>query len=250
MSQKTSSAAKQRLISFVLFVVFLAATAVFTWMVINVDVRAIGPEGTSVGLSHINEFVHNVIGEHLVWYAITTWLGVVAMFIAAGFAVAGCLQLASRKSLRKVDREIVAIGVVYVIMLVMYIFFEKVIINYRPMLMPGMTTPEASFPSSHTMLVCVIGGTAIANWKQNKEMNGVLRKGLIFFAYVLIAVTVIGRLICGVHWFSDIVAGILYSMTLVFAYNLVIIRGKEKKSEEEPKKPEKKLTPYGKKKVK
>ncbi|MCQ2508009.1 MAG: phosphatase PAP2 family protein [Dorea sp.] len=249
---KDASAAKQRVISFVTFVGFLVASIIFTCIVMKVDVRPVGPQDTYVGLSHINAFIHGMIGEHLFWYAITTWLGVFAMFIAAGFAVLGCLQLAQRKSLFRVDREIVLMGAVYVIMLFLYIFFEFKIVNYRPMIMPGMTSPEASFPSSHTMLVCVIGGCAIAYWSKRKEMSRIMKSLLIFFAYVLMAVTVVGRLLCGVHWFSDIIAGVLYSGTLVFAYNTLIIRGKEKEKEKPlaPPKPEKHLTPYGTKTIK
>jgi undecaprenyl-diphosphatase len=34
----------------------------------------------------------------------------------------------------------------------------------------------------------------------------------------VILITVFGRLICGVHWFTDIVGGILISVSLVTAF--------------------------------
>ena len=92
--------------------------------------------------------------------------------------------------------------------------------------MPDNTHPEASFPSSHTMLVCVIMGSAamlINRYIRNKPLNRILRA----VCYVIIGVTVVGRLIAGVHWFMDILGGILISVTLLSLYEEVISYGKK-----------------------
>ena len=52
-----------------------------------VDVRAIGPEGSSVGLAAINEAVHGFFGVNLVWYKITDVLGFAAIGVAGGEAL-------------------------------------------------------------------------------------------------------------------------------------------------------------------
>ena len=44
---------------------------------------------------------------------------------------------------------------------------------------------------------------------------------------VIIAVTVVGRLIAGVHWFTDILGGILISISLLSLFS-AIINWKEK----------------------
>lgn len=124
-------------------------------LILTFDVAPIGPEGTSIGLSHINKIVFDVFGVNILWYNITDWLGVVAIAVAFVFALIGLAQLIKRRSLLKVDKSILALGGLYIIVIGLYVLFEILSINYRPIIMPGCEYPEASFPSSHTMLVCV-----------------------------------------------------------------------------------------------
>ena len=179
-----------------------------------VDVRPIGPEGTSIGLSYLNQFVFDRFGVNMLWYEITDWLGVAAVLTAFLFALTGMVQLIKRRSLLKVDRAILALGGLYIIVIGLYVLFEVLIVNYRPIIMPGGTGPEASFPSSHTMLVCVIMGSAmmlIDRYITGKTLLSLLR----IICAVIIGVTVIGRSIAGVHWFTDILGGILISASLL-----------------------------------
>lgn len=182
-----------------------------------VDVQAIGPDGTRIGLSHLNWFVFEMLGVHLFWYEITDWLGIAAIGTALLFAVVGLAQWVKRKSIWKVDREILALGGLYLIVIGLYVLFELLIVNYRPIIMPGSIHPEASFPSSHTMLVCVIMGSAIpllGKYVKSDVLCTVLR--VIYAA--IIAIIVIGRLISGVHWFTDVLGGILISVILLNLY--------------------------------
>ena len=200
-------------------------TVILIALVRLADVAPIGAQGTSIGLSHLNQFVFDLFGVHILWYNITDWLGVAAVLTGFVFAVTGLVQLIKRRSLLKVDREILSIGGLYIVVIGLYLFFENVIINYRPIIMPDNTSPEASFPSSHTMLVCVIMGSAamlINRYIRNKPLNRILRA----VCYVIIGVTVVGRLIAGVHWFTDILGGILISVTLLSLYEEVISYGK------------------------
>ena len=200
-------------------------TVILIALVRLVDAAPIGAQGTSIGLSHLNQFVFDLFGVNMLWYNITDWLGVAAVLTAFVFAVTGLVQLIKRRSLLKVDREILSLGGLYIVVIGLYLFFENVIINYRPIIMPDNTSPEASFPSSHTMLVCVIMGSAamlINRYIRNKPLNRILRA----VCYVIIGVTVVGRLIAGVHWFTDILGGILISVTLLSLYEEVISHGK------------------------
>ena len=200
-------------------------TVILIALVRLVDVAPIGADGTSIGLSHLNQFVFDLFGVNILWYNITDWLGVAAVLTGFVFAVTGLVQLIKRRSLLKVDREILALGGLYIVVIGLYLFFENVIVNYRPIIMPDNTHPEASFPSSHTMLVCVIMGSAamlINRYIRNKPLNRILRA----VCYVIIGVTVVGRLIAGVHWFTDILGGILISVTLLSLYEEVISHGK------------------------
>lgn len=200
-------------------------TVILIALVRLVDVAPIGAQGTSIGLSHLNQFVFDLFGVNILWYNITDWLGVAAVLTGFVFAVTGLVQLIKRRSLLKVDREILALGGLYIVVIGLYLFFENVIVNYRPIIMPDNTSPEASFPSSHTMLVCVIMGSAamlINRYIRNKPLNRILRA----LCFVIIGVTVVGRLIAGVHWFTDILGGILISVTLLSLYEEVISHGK------------------------
>ena len=205
--------------------------AVLIILVRFVDVQAIGPEGTRIGLSHLNRLVFEKLGVHMLWYAITDWLGIAAIGTALLFAAIGLVQWIRRRSILKVDKELLALGGLYLIVIGLYVLFELVIVNYRPILMPGSIHPEASFPSSHTMLVCVIMGSAIPLLGKYAK-SGVLCTVLRVLCAAIIAITVIGRLISGVHWFTDILGGILISIMLLNLYAESLERI-EKRNEQE-----------------
>ena len=191
--------------------------AVLILLVRFVDVSPIGPEGTTVGLSHLNRAVFELFGVNLIWYHITDWLGVVAILTAFGFAVVGLAELVKRKSLTRVDKEILLLGGLYLVVIGLYLLFEHAIVNYRPIIMPDGTRPEASFPSSHTMIVCVIMGSAMMLIRTRRKGKTLYTLASSCCALV-IGITVIGRLIAGVHWFTDILGGLLISASLLSLY--------------------------------
>ena len=100
-----------------------------------------------------------------------------------------------------------------------YLFFEKVIINYRPVLVNGLL--EASYPSSHTILsLCVCGSSIIVNKKlYSKKRISKIINPIAFFIMIL---TTVGRLLSGMHWLSDILGGIIISITLLYVFSTVI----------------------------
>ena len=183
-----------------------------------VDVAAVGPEGTEIGLSKLNVAVHNLFGENLGWYKVTNVLGYLSILIGLCFAAMGGLQLIYRRSILKVDKEILLLGALYVVTVIFYIFFEKVIVNYRPILLPDGEGVEASFPSTHTMLSCVILGSGLQLLKKYGNKNKTLELVLTVVFAVMLALIVAGRLISGVRWFTDILGGILLSVALLNAY--------------------------------
>ena len=193
----------------------LAAFVLWTLLLCFVDVRVIGPEGSSVGLATFNGYVHEKIGVNMYLYNITDWLGLVPIGVAFGFAILGLIQLIKRKSLLRVDRTILALGVFYIIVIAVYLFFEIVVINYRPVLIEGYL--EASYPSSTTMLVTCVMPSAAMQAKERIK-NKALRQGVIIIIIAFIAFMVVGRLLSGVHWITDIIGGALFSLGVVMAY--------------------------------
>ena len=194
---------------------FLGAFVLWTVLVSYVDVRAIGQNASSVGFATLNGCVHNFTGVNMLLYTITDWLGLVPIGVAFGFAVLGLVQWVGRKSLFKVDRSILALGGFYIIVLAMYIFFEIVVINYRPVLIDGYL--EVSYPSSTTMLVMCVMPTAMMQLHARIK-SGVFRRCVLISIAAFTAFMVIGRLASGVHWLTDIIGGALVSAGLVITY--------------------------------
>jgi len=203
------------IISGVLFLAFV----ILTVLVMQYDVGAIGPEHSCVGFSTLNQTVYEKIGVNLLWYEITDWLGVIAILVAASFGILGLVQWIRSRHFLKVDRDILALGIYYFFVVVLYVFFENYSVNYRPILLHGNL--EASFPSSHMMIVISILGSAIVQIKMRIK-NAPVRKTLILTATTIIIITTAGRLISGVHWFTDIVAGLLLGTALVMLYSAVV----------------------------
>lgn len=187
----------------------------YTLFIMRYDVQAIGPKGSKVGLASINILVRETLGIHKIWYNITEYFGIVALLVMASFALLGLVQVIKRKSLFKADKDIYLLGGFYVVVMICYVLFEKIIINYRPVLEDGKL--EASYPSSHTLLIiCVMASTYI---QLKRMMNkGIARSILLFGTVIIMLLTVVGRLLCGVHWFSDIVGGVLLGVSLIMIY--------------------------------
>lgn len=213
---------KNFIISGVLFLLFL----LFTILVMEIDVRPVGPQQSAVGLASVNLWFHDSIGVHLVWYHITDWLGVTAILTALGFGVLGLLQSVKRKSILKADKDIIALGIYYVVVMAVYVFFEICIVNYRPVLMEGKL--EASFPSSHTLITLCIMVTAMMQFHRRIRRKG-LRLAAQGVSAGIIAVTIAGRVISGVHWFTDILSGVLLAGALIMLYYAVINNMQRKK---------------------
>ena len=193
----------------------LAVFVLWTVLVSFADLRAIGPEGSSVGFAALNGFVHKLTGVNWLLYTVTDWLGLVPIAVALGFAILGLVQLIKRKSLWKVDHSILALGVFYIVVMAAYVFFEAVVINYRPTLIGGYL--EASYPSSTTVLVMCVMPTA-AMQLNARIKNSVVRRCVILAITAFTAFMVMGRLLSGVHWVTDIIGGALLSTGLVMTY--------------------------------
>ena len=197
----------------------LLAFLLWTIAIQVVDVQAIGPLESSVGFATINQFVHNLTGVHMSLYTITDWLGLVPLVFVMGFALLGLIQWIKRKHLFKVDYNILILGGFYIVVMAVYVLFEMFVVNYRPVLINGYL--EASYPSSTTMLVMCVMPTAIMQFNVRIK-NNVLKRFVASAIIAFIVFMVIGRLISGVHWFTDIVGGALVSASLVLMYRAII----------------------------
>jgi undecaprenyl-diphosphatase len=187
----------------------------WTILVSVVDLQSIGPRGSFVGFATINGWLKNIIGVNFILYEITDWLGIIPIIVVLGFAIVGLVQLIKRKSLLKVDRSILLLGVFYIVVASVYVLFEVIVINYRPVLIGGRL--ETSYPSSTTMLIICVMLTALLPIKvyiKNKTAYKIIK----YVTWDFVIFMILGRILSGVHWISDIVGGILISGGLVVAY--------------------------------
>ena len=184
-----------------------------------IDVQTIGPQGSSVGFATLNGFVHNLTGVHMSLYTITDWLGLVPLAFVMGFGTLGLVQWIKRKYLLKVDYSILVLGGFYIVVMAVYVLFEVFVVNYRPVLIGGIL--EASYPSSTTMLVMCVMPTAIMQFNARIK-NNILKRFVASAITAFVVFMVIGRLLSGVHWFTDIIGGALLSAGLVLMYRAII----------------------------
>ena len=203
---------------FILATALLTAFALWTVALCHIDVQPIGPRESSVGFATLNGFVHRLTGVNMTLYTITDWLGLVPVAIGFGFAILGLAQWIKRKHILKVDSDILILGAYYILMLGVYLLFETVVINRRPVLINGYL--ETSYPSSTTLLVLCVMPTAALQFRNRTK--GIWQKVITVAITAFVIFVIGGRLLSGVHWFSDIVGGILLAGGLVTIYDAVI----------------------------
>ena len=152
-------------------------------------------------------------------YTVTDWLGLVPIAVCLGFGMVGFFQLIRRKSLLMVDPDIILLGVYYILVIIAYLVFEMVPINYRPILIGGAL--EASYPSSTTLLVLSVMPTLKFQIDRRAE-KPLIRNAVGVFAIMFSAFMVTGRLIAGVHWATDIIGAIFLSRGLFLLYRYAV----------------------------
>ena len=198
-------------------IIMMIVTAAYTTALMLVDVQPIGPKGTKVGLATTNSMFQNIVGVNFTYFNIAEVMGYVIWVIFGVFALAGLIQMIKRRSIIKVDRNILVLGGMYFILFALYVLFSKVAVNYRPIIMPGETMPEPSFPSSHTMMAIVVAVGTMMQLKYYVKKKSA-RTFLMFDLTIIMLITVAARTLSGAHWLSDIIAGILVSLTLISLY--------------------------------
>ena len=107
----------------------IGAFSLWTVLIQWVDVQAVGQNGTKIGFADFNVWFHQLTGVHMTIYTITDWLGLVPIFICLCFGVLGLVQLVKRRSLLKVDRDILLLGAYYMLVIAFYLIFEMITIN-------------------------------------------------------------------------------------------------------------------------
>ena len=195
---------------------FVFAFAVWTVLVRFVGVKEIGPLGTSVGFAELNGAFHSLTGVHMVLYTVTDWLGLAPILIALGYAALGLWQWIKRKSIFKVCPSVLALGAFYIAVIAVFVIFEIAEVNYRPILIEGRL--EASYPSSTTLLCACVMPISMIDLG-SRIRNATALRYTRFVLAVFTAFMVVARTLSGVHWLTDIIGGLLFSIGLVLVYS-------------------------------
>lgn len=200
--------------------IFISLFTIWTFLIQLVDVQNIGLNNSNVGFATFNTWFHSLTDVNFTLYNITDWSGLVPIFICMIFSMLGLVQLIKRRSLIKVDLDIIILGVYYIIVIFGYLIFEMFPINYRPILINGFV--EASYPSSTTLLVLSVMPTLV--FQANRRIkNPTIIKVITILSAIFSLFMVIGRLISGVHWFTDIIGSIFLSFGLFYLYKGIVL---------------------------
>ena len=196
-------------------IIFIIAFVIWTILIQTIDVQPVGVNGTDIGFAAVNTRFFTLTGVNMTLYSITDWAGIVPLLVCMLFGIVGLAQIIKRKSLFKVDFDIIALGIYYVIVISGYLIFEMIPINYRPILINGFQ--ESSYPSSTTLLVLSVMPTLV--FQANRRLkNTNLKKTIIIIAEIFTIFMVVGRLVSGVHWLTDIIGSVLLSVGLFYIY--------------------------------
>ena len=205
---------------FIVGTIFVLAFIVWTILICLVDVQAVGVNGTKVGLAGLNCWFHKLTGVNMSLYYVSDWLGLVPVGICIFFGGMGLVQLIKRKSLFKVDADLIILGVYYLLVIVGYLVFEMIPINYRPILIEGKM--EVSYPSSTTLLVLSVMPTVAFEVKRRtnrKRVKQIINSLVGLFSIFM----VIARTVSGVHWLTDIIGSIIISLGIYLLFKATVL---------------------------
>lgn len=206
----------------------LVVFALWTVLIQCVDVQPVGQNGTNVGFATFNVWLHAITGVHMGIYTATDWLGLVPIAVCLCFGALGTVQLVRRRSLRRVDADLLLLGAYYIVVIFCYLLFEMVPINYRPIPIDGIM--EASYPSSTTLLVLSVMPT-LKFQVDRRAKSPAVRAAASAFVASFSALMVLGRLVAGVHWATDIVGAVLLAAGLFTLYTSVVAFTDRKQAE-------------------
>lgn len=155
------------------------------------------------------------------WSKITDIILVASIAVLGVFAVLGLYQWIKRKSLKKVDKPLLAMLIPLVLMAITYFIFDKfLVLNIRP-----NGSGEPSFPSTHTMVVATIfllTAIILPNYIKSKTTRVIMDIVMLLF----IALVSVGRVLANMHWVSDVVGGLIFAAIFTVIYYLILRRAK------------------------
>ena len=203
---------------FINFLPALLLTLVFivwTILVKTIDMSYILNVGF-IGFSHFNFQINDMVVnfEKTELFNKLSDVGLYLSFlIVLAFAVIGVVEWIKRKSLKKVDPILFILLAAYVTVVIEYFIFEIVKINYSPLSVPEDL--HASYPSTHVLMFITFLMTGLLAMFEYLKVHKSIKIASISFGVILSVVYAIARLFSGRHYFTDIVAGLFLSASII-----------------------------------
>lgn len=207
--------------------VLLALFALLTVSLVFVDRQPIAGDGSLVGLATLNLDARALLGQSELMEKLSNLLLAIPAASAVAFAVIGARQLIQSRSCAGVDRDLWWLLALYGAMLVLYVLFNCISPNNRPILEDGVCEP--SFPSSHTLLAVTMCGSAMVQAVQRLRGGGLRTAALAVLAIGMMGI-VVARAMAGVHWATDILGGVLLGAALVAFYHAIAFASENNKA--------------------
>ena len=199
--------------------VILLVTLIIALLYIDV-----GYVNGNVGLFVINNFfaTYKINSSWDIFTTVILDITFVFIFTLVGI---GIFQAIKRRSILKIDRNVVVTEILVVLMLLFSLFFSNVIfINNSPVLQNGVEV--SSFPSNHIVIVTFVFLTLATLVKDYFEIVKIGKINIICkfvsfgIAIIMIALMVVGKTLSGRIWFTDAISGLLLGL---FFYSLFLL---------------------------
>ena len=157
------------------------------------------------------------------WEIITNITLILSILTLATFMVLGLYQWITRKSIKKVDKQIRWMLLPVALMVITYFIFEFFPVNTRP-----NGSGESSFPSTHTMIVATIFFVTtliLPKYIKSKTTRIILE----ILMFICISLTCTGRVLANLHWPIDVIGALAFAFIFSEIYYQITKKKKSKK---------------------
>ena len=203
---------------------FLIATTLTVFFVVfTLTLKLVDMQSDSsqfIGWASINIWWRDLIGVHFSWHIISHFIALISLLVLTGILIWQVITVFHRRKLSALTRNWWVFDITLLALGLSYLLFQIVAINYRPIQVDGAI--EISYPSSHSLLITTTWLLIIFRLRREIQSQ-TWRRILIIVGWTLMLTGVIARLLCGYHWFTDIVGGVLLGTVFAAWYQAFVV---------------------------
>ena len=204
---------------FWLSIAFFAAFVLWTILVKTVDVGEYY-NGTKLGFYHLNYKFGDLVTEFGKYEFMRT-VSDILLYVSFGYVgilvVIGVIQIIKYKSFKKINPIFFFLAGAYVLVVILYGFFELVHVNYAPDSLAENL--KASYPSTHVFVggcFYLLNSYVLLKFLWVKDD---LFKTLIHLSTVILTcLLVLTRLLAVKHWLTDIIGSVILMLAVYFLF--------------------------------